>query len=249
MIHLRRLTIALFSMLIPQTAFAQPPVSLSWNDNLGAFEQHLQRRNNNPLFPPNRRVVTQADIDDARAHDQREYKELEARWVRFLEDIPRLPDIVSPSQINEFRERMEELIGDAVGVGGPAFQLAARMKEHRQGLIESWREAISGNAEALRRLDKADEHWHTGTAIFHSPFIAQMTRKDGPIPSGDAIPALLSEKPETIATVMSMSGFKDPQKKAIIQAEAASILSTALKSGATIDRLEEKLQALGIAVK
>ncbi len=247
MIHLRRFTIAILSALIPQTAFAEPPVSLSWSDNPGAFEQHLQRRNNNPLFPPNRRIVKQADIGAATARDQRDYQALIARRVRLLEDTLRLPDIVSPSQINELRERVEELIRDAVGVGGPAFQLAERMKEHRQRLIESWREALSGNAEALRRLDEADEHWHTGAAIFDSPFIAQMTRKDGPIPSGDAIPALLSEKPQTIATAMSL--FKDPQKKAIIQAEAASILSTALKSGATIDRLEEKLQALGISVK
>jgi hypothetical protein len=232
---------------IYQIASAQTSSPLSWNENPGAFERHLQRRHKNVLFPPNRRTVTQGDINTARLRDHQDYEELKARAIRFTEDILKLPDHIASSQVNALRERMDELIRDAMGVGGRAYEIALEVKKIRQTLIQSWRGAVAGNAEALRALDEADQFWHANAPLFHIPFIREMLRKDGPIPAEDVVPALLSEQPETIATVMSW--FKDPRKKAIVQAEAASILKSVMNSGATIDRLDEKVQALGLGRK
>lgn len=62
---------------------AQIPASagprILWSDNPGAYEQHLMRRHNNPLFPKGRRVISQAEIDVARKHDNNDYKNLERR--------------------------------------------------------------------------------------------------------------------------------------------------------------------------
>lgn len=237
----------LMATAIYQIASAQTSSRLSWSENPGAFEQHLQRRYRNPLFPPIRRIVTQADINKAGLRDYQDYEALNARMIRLAQNILQLPDHVSSSQVNALRERMDELIQNAMGVGSPGYEIALRVKELRQTSIQSWRAAAAGNAEALRALDEAEQFWHANAPVFHTPFIAQMTRRDGPIPAEEVLPALLSEQPETIATVMNW--IEDPQKKAIIQAEAASILKSAMNSGATIDRLDEKVQALGLGRK
>jgi hypothetical protein len=198
------------------------------------------------LFPPDRQIVSQADINTARLRDYQDYEGVKARMIRLAEDLVRLPDHGSSSQVNTLRERMDELIQEAVGVGGRAQELALRVRELRQTLMRSWRAAVTGDADALRALDQAQQFWRANGPVFETPLIAQMIRENGPTPASDVIPALLSEQPETIATFMNW--IKDPQKKAI-QAQAASILKSATNSGATINRLDEKVRALGLGAK
>lgn len=237
----------LMAAAIYQIASAQTSSQLSWSENPGAFEQHLQRRYRNPLFPPIRRIVTQADINKARLRDYQDYEALNARMILLAQDILQFPDHVSSSQVNALRERMDELIQDAMGAGGLAYEITLEVKKIRQTLIQSWRGVVAGNAETLRALDEAEQFWHANAPLFHVAFIAEMLRKDGPIPAEDVVPALLSEQPETIATVMSW--FEDPRKKAIVQTDAASILKSVMNSGTTIDRLDEKVQALDLGRK
>jgi hypothetical protein len=230
-----------------QISPAQTPSQLSWSENPGAFEQHLQRRYRNPLFPPNRRIVTQADINSARLRDHEDYAKVNAQMNRLTDDLLKLPDDVSSSQIDAFRERMDDLIQAALGVGGPAYEIASRVKRLRQTAMQSWRVALAGNEEALRALDQAEQFWHANSPTFEIPFIAQMLRKSGSIPANDILPALLSEQPEIIASFMN--SIKDPQKKAIIQSESVSILKSAVASGVTIKELDLKMQALGLTAK
>lgn len=230
-----------------KSLLAQATSPLRWSHYPGAFEQHLQRRHRNPLFPANRRVVSQPDIDAAKARDWQDYEALKARMTRLADDISNLPSEISSSQVNALRERMDVLMQGAVGVGGPADQIASRLKEVRQTLIRSWRAAAAGNPEVLGRLDEAEQFWQANVARFTLPFVAQLLRTGGPIPPEEVLPALLSEEPATIAAIMHW--INDPQERGRIQAEAAAILKSALAAGAAIDQFDEKVRALGLPTK
>jgi TonB family protein len=224
----------------PDLSLAELP--FVWSDNPGAFEQHLIRRFKNPLFPKARRQITHAEITKARERDIRDYKELNDRLITLLEDISSLADPIDSSAINRIRGRMEDLIQDAMGVGGQAYDLATKTKQYRKELISDWAKGLSDKPDALRRLEQAELYYHENSLKFEIPFIAQTIRGARSIPSEEIIPALLMEQPNTIA--MSIAMINDPSKQSAFRQGTLQVLQTGLDEGAHIEDLEEILKAL-----
>ena len=71
-----------------------------WSESPGAFEQHLQRRHNNALFPKERRKITQSDIDAARKRDLKDYELLRERLESILTETAKLPKRIVSSTID-----------------------------------------------------------------------------------------------------------------------------------------------------
>ena len=216
---------------------------LLWSDNPGAYEQHLIRRHDNPLFPKNRRVINQSEIDVARKRDIDDYKILEHRFLKLLEEIVEQPSLVDVNTIDNFRKVVDKLIPDAMGVGGKANDIAMKTRELRQSLIASWSRGVSVTAEAKQALEEAELYYHENAPNFEIPFIAQMGRDNSPIPNYEVVPALLMEEPDTIAMVIS---WLEPNKLAAVQQAALQVLKSALDEGAQIQNLDLILEALGI---
>ena len=197
--HRLTLILAVFLMALSGAlTVAMTQSSLVWSKNLGAFEQHLFRRYNNPLFPKNRRAITQAEIDQARSRDVQDFKRVKEEYINLLEDVNRLPDNMPSSMVTPLRVRIEDIIGKSMGVGGEAYHIALEAKKLRRILIKSFAEAISNNPNAYRALQKAEAFYHFYAQTYHIPFIRQMLRKDSPIPKEEIVPALLMEEPKII---------------------------------------------------
>jgi len=210
-----------------------------------AYEQHLMRRYNNLLFPKDRRQVSQADIKLARKRDLNDYRKLNDRLINLVNRISALPSNVDSETINSVRESIDDLIQDTMGVGGKAYAITTKMKELRVTLISSWSKGASGNMELQQALLTAENYYHQFAAQFEIPFIAQMGRKDSPIPTDEVVPALFMEKPDTIAMVMS---WVEPSERLETQRGALQVLNAALDEGAQIDNVQEIRKALGVNV-
>ena len=81
-----------------------------WSDYPGCFERHLQRRDGNPLFPPERRIVTKKEIDEAKAKDLIEYNQFAEKVKIFstsLQGMGKAP----PAQASSLSERYYGPIG------------------------------------------------------------------------------------------------------------------------------------------
>jgi hypothetical protein len=91
---------------------------------------------------------------------------------------------------------------------------------------------------------KAEKYQQSGASLFNNVFVAQMGREDTPIIPEDIIPALLSESPDTIRTVIKILGDDDRVRKVILPG-CVEILSKAKTEGISIPQLDEKLDALG----
>jgi len=239
------LIIASLAMIVgPDLSVAT--TSLVWSANPGAVEQHLMRRHNNLLFRKDRRQITQSEINVARERDLRDFEKLNNRLILLLEDISVLPDHVDSSTIKKIRERIDDLIQDAMGVGGKAYDIATETKRLRKVLISTWAEGISNNSEAQRALLAAEIYYQENAPKFEIPFVAQMVRENRSIPSEEVIPALLMEQPNTIALTIS---WLKPDKRSAFQKAALQVLKSALEEGAQISNLEQILGALGVETK
>jgi hypothetical protein len=213
------------------------PPELEWSENPGCFERHLKRKQNNPLFLEPDRKVTQEQIDEARERDREDAAKLQKELVDLASDLQNLPELATPGEVAPIRERIDELLDRAAGIGGQADHTRDALNELRNTLIDDLREGMTYNGEILRQLEEIERHNKLLVEIFHTAFIAQMGR----IPSSDLIPAMLSEAPETIRKVMSIIG---EDKVALVFKDACDRVKRAQAEGEVIPLADEKLKAI-----
>ena len=223
----------------PQSSF--PKKQPGWSTNPGAFERHLIRRYNNPLFAPERREITHAEIDEAKAQDARDIQRLDENWNRLIAEIRALPEKITSSTVDDLRERIDELIQIGLGIGGHAHGITSKAKELRQMLIQTWAKGLEGHPDAKLALEKSERFNQEYGARFENPFVAELSRENSPIPEEEIIASLLTEKPETIAIVLS---FSEPDPRQSIRQSAIALLRGAIEEGVTFDNLREILKVL-----
>lgn len=206
---------------------ATKPSDLEWSENPGCFEGHLKRKYDNPLFPEPDREVTQEQIVEARERDQEDAANLQKECLELVSDVEKLPELATAGDVGPIRERIDDLLDRAAGIGGDADVISDLLITLRKSLVDSMREGMKDNEEALKALEDAEDYHHSRVEIVHNPYVAQVGR----IPTEDIIPAMLSESPETIRIAMSLIG---DDKKPLVVKEACNLLERALAEGADI---------------
>ena len=216
---------------------ATMPSDLEWSENPGCFERHLQRKHNNPLFPEPDREVNQKQIVEARERDQEDAANLQTECLELVSDVEKLPELATAGDVGPIRERIDDLLDRAAGIGGDADVISDLLITLRKSLVDSMREGMKDNEEALKALEDAEDYHHSRVEIVHNPYVAQVGR----IPTEDLISAMLSESPETIRIAMSL--ISDDEKPSVVK-EACDLLERALAEGADILLADEKLKAI-----
>ncbi len=216
---------------------------ISWSDNPGCFERHFQRKCGNPLFPPDKRNVTQHEVDLTRQKDEQDAAELQEELEKLLRTVGALPDEVDWQQTSSIREKIDILLRRAAEIGGESGDsVSITLYELRKVLVDSQKTALADNEEALNALHKAEQYQKSGAALFNNVFVAQMQREDTPITREDRMPALLSESPDTIHAVMEIL---DGDVRNVFRQGCVQFLNEAKAGGTSIPQLDEKLNALG----
>lgn len=215
----------------------------SWRAAPGAYERHLQRRCNNPLFPAARRVVSMSDVLDARRLDDSEYNDLvaQAKAIDIPESLPRNWGEFLPKT----REQLDELIDRAREIGGDTTQILDVLNGTRVNMIDVWRKCLqeNGNTDGLAALEKAEEMHSAGEQLFSGTFLNQLRRKDRSIPHEELVPTLLCESAKSISTYFAILG--DPERASAKQ-WAANVVIEAEKEGFNVLSIKEQLLAMGL---
>ncbi|MEX2014294.1 MAG: hypothetical protein WD896_02980, partial [Parcubacteria group bacterium] len=214
--------------------------ALQWSSNPGAHETHLRRRHNNPYFPESRRKVLPEDLAEAKRKDKEDYVACEQLFEQLGKEIEALSSTTTSGDLLGLRERIDDLIFFSMGVGGPEIEVASKADRLREAVISDLRAAFAGDEETLSNIEKADAYHKDRVRAFYIPVIAQILRKNGPIPQEETIPAILSEDPSAIAIFIN-SLPKDSRPP--IEVEALKIMREALDNGHVDPQFEEKIFA------
>ena len=213
----------------------------AWRTAPGAFERHLQRRHNNPLFPSERRTVSTLDVLEARRKDDAEYQEL-LKGVKAIELPEELPYDWN-AFLSDIRERIDALRKRAREVGGDTSKIRSYLDSLRDSMSEVWRGCMKGNENALKLFEAAEASAKAYDEQFRGEFGNQLLRKgEKSIPPADVIPALLCEDPKSVAAFYETLP-EDNRKN--LQKWVADIIERASKEGLDIMTVKEQLYALG----
>ncbi len=161
--------------------------ALNWTENPGCFERHLRRRFQNPLFPPDRRKVTRAELQSAQERDSEEFEEFSRQYAGLAERLDTLYELdCIPAQflVNE-QEVIGELIKKSAALGGDAFDQYPELEVLRERVKRSLRETVR-NIPDLRDISEQIDILHeVRRSTTYHPLVAQMARPDTPIRGED----------------------------------------------------------------
>ena len=240
------MTRTLFCLLI---GFLAPPIfgqgvaiaddcsKLEWSSRSCAYETHLIRRCNNPYFPPSQRTVSKKELETARKIDRDDYILAEQRFAQLGKEIEGLPLNLTTANFHKIRERLDDLILFAMGMGDQGYEIASKADEIRDALIEDMRADFANDQSALAAIEAANAFHKQVVRKFYLPVLAQILREKSPVPKEDTIATVLSAHPETIAIFM---GQLPEDTQALIRLEALKMMKEALDSGYIDDQFEEK---------
>lgn len=214
---------------------------LEWSNNPGAHEAHLIRRSNNMYFPKSRRIVLEDELSEARSMDNEDYILVAQRFAEVEKEIEAISSTLTVGDLHEIRERLDNLILFAMGVGGAAKEIASKADQLRDAVISDMRAAFSDDEETLENIERAETYHKDNTRKFYIPVMAQICRENSPILKEETISTILSEDSNSISIFIN---FLPEDDRALIRLEALKMMQEVLNDGYIDPQFEEKLSAL-----
>lgn len=217
-----------------------------WSTHPGSLERHLQRRYNNPLFTPERRVVTAVDVYYARVRDAQALGEVRRGLTAVWDELEKgdLPINWHPF-LNDMRKQLDELHEQLQRAGGDK-ELEVLWQHMRDHIIKTWRVAVGDNPSAIESLEQAEELVKQGRDE-RCPWIHQVSGEGKTIPEDEVTASLLSESVEDIRKAAARLGH-DSEAMAGLRKEALRLVMRALAEGHQVPDHRRKLAVLDVTI-
>lgn len=213
-------------------------IPMPWSNPCGCFERQLKRRYMNPLFPPEKRRICTSDLIDAIARDSALLTEFDTdvdKILKEMEEKAAAKQKLTFTEVNSWREAVEELILRAAKIGDIANPQRDRLLAVYTALIKSMQDSCPPeNRDELKEVVAASGRYQR---TFANQFVAQMQV----LPADEVVPALLTEDLETVRNVSSIIG--EEARKTTYEL-AVRLIADAEQEGFTVADAESKLQAL-----
>jgi len=204
-----------------------------WSEKPGCFERHLQRKEDNFLFPISDRQPTQEAIREARAKDEDDAKRLEKDISAVLQSAERFGDqgtIATRVLLDFLQSELDPLMRRAAEIGEPALRFFKTLEELRDSILKAVgdRPDVQSKIEDLKKALQGQ----------FNLFLAQTWRSDTPIRAEEIIPALLCESTDTIRGAVEVCPV------GIFYQGSVALLEAAAEQGFEIPGAKEKLALL-----
>ncbi len=207
-----------------------------WSSVPGCFEQHLQRREGNLLFPIERRKVSRAEIIKAQKKDRGEQDRFIAAVKNLGTDLKNSENDMPGSTVcdSTFLQKVQHLLEVAAAMGGNIQNAVQMLESTETDMIQHLNQSIPAGTDLLEKANSL-------STTARIPFLAQSTRKDSPILQEEKIATLLSEDLEAISLIgilsRSFPNFKP------CEADIKAHLNSSVKKGFDCERATELIAA------
>jgi len=169
------------------------------SENPGAFERHLIRRENNPLFGDRQTEVNSDTLMDVQKKDHEilqqfmlDFKEVMTKAISFKPNE-------DSEVILEIKDALDKLYGVSVCVADDQSRVRESIKKLIAVIMQSVRKGAGDDAHALQELDQEDMAREGNFNFLDSKLVADILDPDSPIEDVDLIPTLLSAQKDDLA--------------------------------------------------
>lgn len=218
-----------------------------WSENPGCFESYLKLKFNNPIFPPNERIVTLEDINQAILKDELDTNSIKNKYDLICKESAILEnEIFTIEKFDEFRIKIDELINDVYSAGGMNLDLLPYLFEARELLVNSINKVYANCPDVLTALHMAQNTYKSEATKFHNTFMQQYMRKDTPINKDETVEVLLSQTLDNFKVFYSIISNQDRLLFEELKIETTSIIRSLSRPYTVIPDLDSKMKLLEI---
>lgn len=169
------------------------------SENPGAFERHLIRRENNPLFAQRQ---TKVDSDTLMEVQKKDHDLLQKFMLEFKQTMTKAVSFKSNEDsevILEVKDSLDKLYGVSVSVADDQTRVRESIKKLLVVIMQSVRKGAGDDAHALQELEQEDMAREANFNFLDSKLVADILDPDSPIEDIDLIPTLLSAVKDDLA--------------------------------------------------
>jgi len=170
----------------------------------GAYERHMQRKYNNPLFPEPEQHRMTAEIEMARRKDQQDLQGFFAAFEQAVQQAAKMTGSVDAEIILELKQELERLYVHSCSLAGD-------LQQHRQAILKllqvcmaTIEKGATDDAVALQKLRDENTARQVFFKLLETRLVADLIRGDEIIKADELIPTLLSESPQLLPNVLEL---------------------------------------------
>ena len=201
------------------------------SENPGAYERHLIRRENNPLFGDRQTTV---DSNSLMEMQKKDHEILQAFMVDFQKAVSKTIAF-KPNEdsevILEVKDALDKLYGMSACIADDQTRIRESIKKLLGVIMQSVRKGAGDDAQALQELDQEDMAREANFNFLESKLVADILDPDSPIEDVDLIPTLLSASKDDLALANQLF---DKEQLDFILTEGKKLLDDLDAKGADI---------------
>lgn len=191
------------------------------SENPGAYERHLIRRENNPLFGNRKTEVNSDTLMDVQKQD---HDILQQFMVDFRETMTKaiaLKPNEDSEVILEVKDKLDKLYGTSVSIADDQTRVKESIQKLLGVIMQSVRSGAGTDAHALQELDQEDAAREANFAFLESKLVADILDPDSPIENDDLVPTLLSAEKDDLALATQLF---DEEQMTFLLGEAEKLI-------------------------
>jgi len=215
---------------------------ITFIEHPGVRERHLQRRHNNPLFPPYRRLITAGELHTARADDHAELEAFHQQFQSLLERAIALKPNEQSEVILALKAELDKAYAIACGLPGDLSQIKIGLQKLISVMMNAVWQGAGNDPTAHQELTHEEEARAVHFSHLRYPLVAALVRPDSPITGEDLVPSLLDAEPNELQAALWLFS---PEQLADIVSDAGKLVAT-LSDSSVVERARHSLQMIKI---
>ncbi len=192
------------------------------SENPGAFERHLIRKSDNPLFEDRN---TSLSSDTLREAQEKDHEILKQFMLDFKDTMLKAVEF-KPNEdsevILEIKDSLDKLYARSSTIADDQTRIQESIKKFLKIIMQAVRKGASDDAHALQDLDQEDAAREANFSFLASTLAADILDADSPIEDVDLVPTLLSAGKDDLALATQLF---DKEQIVYVLTEAESLLN------------------------
>jgi hypothetical protein len=173
-------------------------------DHPGIREQHLLRKQGNPLFDEDQRTVSSDDIADARLRDGIEKDRFQEVFNTLVGKAADLEPNAPSETVLEIKEELDQSYQQACALPGNQEPIKSAIRKLVAVIMQAVWNSVGNDAFARQQLQDEEIARNEHFQLQELPLVAALMHPDSPIAENELIPSLLSEPEESLIPTMQI---------------------------------------------
>ncbi len=206
------------------------------SENPGAFERHLIRKNDNPLFEQRKTAVNSDTLREAQEKDHEILKQFMMDFKKVMLKAVEFKPNEDSEVILEIKDSLDKLYAASATVADDQTRIQESIKKFLGVIMQAVRKGAGDDVQALQELDQEDAAREANFSFLASKLAADILDADSPIEDVDLVPTLLSADKDDLALATQLF---DTDQINYVLTEAESLLDKLELQGYDVKRAAE----------